>query len=285
MVAGADVVEAVVAVGDDAGEDVEAAGRALRVGLGAHVVGQRQLLDQRHQVGAVALEHGAVAQVDLLEGEPLDLLLDRRVDVGQEGAAQRPGEVAEAQVDAGRLDRLGADPVVAGADPLASIASARGACEGKTPRASARSSGRDYSPRLRRRRGRASARTRARPGSSSLELLGLAGEHPPAEQRGDAADHRFVGRRRHRARRRAPPARPRAGRGRSSRPPPGSGRRRRGRRAGPRPGRCWPAPGRRRSSVEQGGDRRRGPAAPTRLVGRGAGVDDLRRGSARSPSS
>ena len=117
-VAGADLVEAVVAVGDHPGEDVEPAGRALRVRLGADVIGQRQLLDQRHQVGAVALEHGAVAEVDPLEGEPLDLLLDGRVDVGQEAAAQRPGEVAEPQVDAGGLDRLGPDPVVAGADPL-----------------------------------------------------------------------------------------------------------------------------------------------------------------------
>ena len=117
-IAGADLVEAVVAVGEHPGEDVEPAGRALRVGLGPHVLGQRQLLDQRHQVGAVALEHGPVAQVDALEGEPLDLLLDGRVDVGQEGAAQRPGVIAEAQVDAGRLDRLRTDPVVAGADPV-----------------------------------------------------------------------------------------------------------------------------------------------------------------------
>ena len=106
-----------VAVGEHPGEDVEAAGRALRVGLGADVVGQRQLLQQRHQVGAVALQHGAVAQVDLLERQPLDLLLDRRVDVGQEAAAQRPGVVAEAQVDAGGLDRLGQDPVLARAQP------------------------------------------------------------------------------------------------------------------------------------------------------------------------
>ena len=138
------------------GEDVEPAGRALRVGLGAHVLGQRQLLDQRHQVGAVALEHGAVAQVDFLEGEPLDLLLDGRVDVGQEGAAQRPGEVAEAQVDAGRLDRLGADPVVAGADPLGldRLAQrlrgedARAGARCCPPLRSPRSSSRDYSPRL-----------------------------------------------------------------------------------------------------------------------------------------
>jgi hypothetical protein len=65
-----------VAVGDHPGEDVEPAGRALRVGAGADIVGEGEALDQRHQVGAVALQHGAVAQVDLLEGEPLDLFLD-----------------------------------------------------------------------------------------------------------------------------------------------------------------------------------------------------------------
>ena len=117
-VAGPDLVEAVVAVGDHPGEDVEAAGRALRDWFWPAPPGQRQLLDQRHQVGAVPLQGRAVAQVDLLEGQPLDLLLDRRVDVRQEAAAQRPGEVAEPQVDAGRLDRLRPDPVVAGADPL-----------------------------------------------------------------------------------------------------------------------------------------------------------------------
>ena len=71
---------------------------------------QAQLLDQRHQVGAVALERRAVAQVDPFEGELLDLLLDRRVAVRQEAAAQRPRVLAEAQVDARRLDRLREDP-------------------------------------------------------------------------------------------------------------------------------------------------------------------------------
>ena len=189
------------------GEDVEPAGRALRVGLGPHVVGQRQLLDQRHQVGTVALEHGAVAQVDLLEGEPLDLLLDRRVDVRQEGAAQRPGEVAEPQVDAGRLDRLGADPVIAGADPLRSIASVQ-RLRGKTPAPGGIlaerpvRSGSLIPQRLfaapRRRRGTGSARTRARRAGARSSCRRLAGEHAPAEQRGDAADHRLVGRRRDR---------------------------------------------------------------------------------------
>jgi hypothetical protein len=118
VVAGPNLVEAVVAVGQHPGEDVEAAGRALRVRLGANVIGQGELLDQGDEVGTVALQHRAVAQVDLLEGEAVDLLLDRRVDVRQEAAAQGPSEVAQAEVDAGRLNRLGPDPVVARADPF-----------------------------------------------------------------------------------------------------------------------------------------------------------------------
>ena len=169
--------------------------------------GSDEALDQRHQVGPVALEHGAVAQVDLLEGDVLDLFLDRRVDVGEEGAAQRPGFVAEAQVDAGGLDRLRADPVLAGADPLALDR---------------------LGQRLRREDARARARVtrlRGRPdralglahpaeiirraasvprcgvsansstsGTSAARSAALAGDHPAAEQRGDPADHRFVGR-------------------------------------------------------------------------------------------
>ena len=38
--------------------------------------------------------------------------------VRQEAAAERPGEVAEAEVEARRLDALGRDPVRVGADPL-----------------------------------------------------------------------------------------------------------------------------------------------------------------------
>ena len=205
-VAGADVVEAVVAVGDHPGEDVEPPGRALRVRLRPHVLGQVQLLDQRHQVGPVALEHGAVAQVDPLEGEALDLLLDGRVDVGQEGAAQRPGEVAEAQVDARRLHRLGPDPVVAGADPLRLDRLVQ-RLRGEDAARSARSSRGDYSPRL----------LRAQVGGQReledlrkklAQPLGFAGEHAPAEQRGDAADDRLVGRLGHFAARPAPAERP-----------------------------------------------------------------------------
>jgi hypothetical protein len=67
----------VVAVGDHAGEHVETPGRALRVCLRPHVLRQGQLLDQRDQVGPVALQHRPVAEVDPLKGEAIDLLLDR----------------------------------------------------------------------------------------------------------------------------------------------------------------------------------------------------------------
>ena len=109
VVARGDLVEAVAAVAEHAREHVQAPGRALRVGLRADLRGQRQALDQGHQVGPVALQRGAVAQVDPFEGEVLDLLLDGRVAVGQEAAAQRPRVLPESQVDARRLHRGGGD--------------------------------------------------------------------------------------------------------------------------------------------------------------------------------
>src|SRR5271165_7371499 len=48
-----DLIEAVIAVGQYAGEDVQAPGRALRVRLGADLLGQVQLLDERDEVGPV----------------------------------------------------------------------------------------------------------------------------------------------------------------------------------------------------------------------------------------
>ncbi len=79
---------------------------------------QAQLLDQRHEIGAVALERRAVAQVDPFEGDVLDLLLHRRVAVRQEAAAQGPRVLAQAQVDARRLHRLGRDPPLARDEPF-----------------------------------------------------------------------------------------------------------------------------------------------------------------------
>ncbi len=196
-----------MAVGDHAGEDVEPPGRALRVRLRADVLGQGQLLDQRHQVGTVALQHRPVAQVDLLEGEPLDLLLDSGIDVREEGAAQRPGEVAEPQVDARRLHRLGPDPVVAGADPLVldrpvELLGGQHARARTRPLlldgALARACRLDHPPETIR---RASAAPRCGVSANSsttreelVDLLHVAVEHLPGEQRGDATHHRLVGR-------------------------------------------------------------------------------------------
>src|ERR1039458_2922714 len=84
-----------VAIGDHSGEHVQAAGRALGVGLRANLRGEMELLDQRDEVGTVALERGSVAKVYLLEGQILDLLLDGGAAVRQEAAAQRPRELAE----------------------------------------------------------------------------------------------------------------------------------------------------------------------------------------------
>ncbi len=116
VVAGGDFVETMATVGDHTCEHVQTPGRALGVGLGANLLGQVQLLDQRHQIGPVALERRSVAQVDLIEGEVLDLLLDGRARVGQKAAAQRPSRFTQAQIHARGLDRLRRHAPVPGRD-------------------------------------------------------------------------------------------------------------------------------------------------------------------------
>ena len=107
VIAGLDAVEAARLVGDHAGEDVEPAGRALRVGGGRDVGRQRQALDQRHDVDAAGLQHGAVGQRDLVQLELVDALGDRGARAGQEARAHAEGDGAEAQVEARRLDLAG----------------------------------------------------------------------------------------------------------------------------------------------------------------------------------
>ena len=78
VVARRDLVEAVAVIGDHAGEDVDAAGRALRVGLAAQPGREIESLLELNQVGAPRLEHGPVAaQVDLVEDVVLQLALHR----------------------------------------------------------------------------------------------------------------------------------------------------------------------------------------------------------------
>ena len=94
--------------------------------------GQAQLLDQWDQIRPVALERGAVAQVDPFERQVLDLLLDRRVGVRQEAAAERPRVLAETQVDARGLHD--APGIRHGSATIHSRATAsRRRCAGSTP--------------------------------------------------------------------------------------------------------------------------------------------------------
>ena len=97
------LVEPVAVVGDDAGEDVDPAGRALRVGLAPQAGREIQPLLELDEVRAAGLEHGSVAaQVDLVEDVVLELALDRVVP-GQEAAADAQGPLPQPQVQAGRL--------------------------------------------------------------------------------------------------------------------------------------------------------------------------------------
>ena len=105
------MVEAAGLVGDHAGEDVEPAGRAFRIGGGGDVVGQGQALDQRHDIDAARFEHGAIAQRNLMQLEFVDALGNRRVRTWQKTRAHAVSHFTEAQIETCRLDLIG-DEVV-----------------------------------------------------------------------------------------------------------------------------------------------------------------------------
>src|SRR5690606_5315152 len=75
-VAALDAIELDPAVGDDAGEDVEPARRALGVREGRVARREVEPLLQRHDVDAAPLEHRALAEVDLVAAELSDAALD-----------------------------------------------------------------------------------------------------------------------------------------------------------------------------------------------------------------
>ena len=77
LVALADAVELGAVIGDDAGEDIEPAGRAFRVGGGRGAVAQRHILQQRHDVDAVLLQHRAAGQVDPVHRQLVELVAHR----------------------------------------------------------------------------------------------------------------------------------------------------------------------------------------------------------------
>ena len=101
-----DVVELGRPVGDQPREHVEPAGRALRVGNGEHTLAETYAFKQRHDVDAALLEHGALAEVELVHAEGVDLLLDGEAAAGKKARANPIGDGAQAKVEAGRLNLL-----------------------------------------------------------------------------------------------------------------------------------------------------------------------------------
>ena len=84
MIAGLDAVEAARLVGDHAGEDVEPAGRAFRIGGAGDIGGQSEPLDQRHDIDAAGFQHRAAG-----EREFVQLQLDEPVRNGGAGPGRK----------------------------------------------------------------------------------------------------------------------------------------------------------------------------------------------------
>ena len=106
VVAGFDTVEAAHLIGDHAGEHVEPAGRAFRIGGGGNVVGQRQAFEQRHDIDAAGLQHGAVGKREFVQLQFVDTP-GHGGRSGQEAGAHAIGHLAEPQIEAGWLDLVG----------------------------------------------------------------------------------------------------------------------------------------------------------------------------------
>ena len=99
FVARRDLIEAVRAIGDNAGEHVEPAGRAFRIGGGGNIGRQRQAFHQRHDMHAAGFQHSALTQIDPVQFEIFDALCDRRLRTGQEARAHAIGGGAQAKIE------------------------------------------------------------------------------------------------------------------------------------------------------------------------------------------
>ena len=104
-----DRVEAVLPVGDQPGEHIEAAGRAFRVGEAGDGRAQLELLDQRHEIDAAGFQHRALGQIDLVEFQLGELVAHRGVGPRQETRPDAIGHLAEPKIEARRLDLIGFD--------------------------------------------------------------------------------------------------------------------------------------------------------------------------------
>ncbi len=108
-VAGGDLIEYGRTVGDQPGEDIEPADRALRVGERRDAALQRDAFHQRDDVNAAPLQHGAGSQVDFMHAEGAEAILHRRVRPREEARPHPPGNPTETEIEAGRLDLVLAD--------------------------------------------------------------------------------------------------------------------------------------------------------------------------------
>src|SRR4051812_1311159 len=106
LVALADAVEFGAVIGDDPGEYIEPAGRALWVGGRRGAFPQRYIFKQRDDINAVLFENRALRQVDVVHREELELVAHARPRAGQKARPHTIGDLAEPQVDAGRLDLI-----------------------------------------------------------------------------------------------------------------------------------------------------------------------------------
>src|SRR3990172_6633429 len=82
-----DGVEPVLMIGDEPREHVEPPRRAFRMGEAGDGRAQLELLDQRHEIDAARLEHGALGEIDLVEFELGKLVAHRGVGTGEEARA------------------------------------------------------------------------------------------------------------------------------------------------------------------------------------------------------
>ncbi len=108
-IAGRDLVEFLRPVGDDAGEDVEPAGGAFRIGRCGELRRQVEAFHQRHDIDAAGLQHRAFRKVDDVQLQPVELVGDEMGRAGQEAGAHAECLGAEAQVEARRLDLVGVE--------------------------------------------------------------------------------------------------------------------------------------------------------------------------------
>ena len=106
LVGGVHPVELAGAVGDQAGEDVEPAARALGIRDARDSLAQRQRFHQRDDVDAALLEHGAVFQVDFVHAQRFDPVGHADSFAGKKARPHAVRHVPQSKVQARRLDLI-----------------------------------------------------------------------------------------------------------------------------------------------------------------------------------